>query len=96
MNLVLYRNGQAIGPYTLFQMRQMLAAGQVLPNEWVGEVGKPGWFPAAELLRTPVAGPGSVRFGRAGSCSCCSCREYFGSGYSCSRSGCGHHYDDHW
>jgi hypothetical protein len=31
-----------------------------------------------------------------GRCSRCSCPGFFGSGYTCSRGGCGHHYDSHW
>jgi len=31
-----------------------------------------------------------------GSCRDCSCPEFYGSGYTCSRGGCGHHYDRHW
>ena len=31
-----------------------------------------------------------------GKCSLCSCSEFFGSGSTCDRAGCGHHYDDHW
>ena len=30
-----------------------------------------------------------------GRCSQCSCPGFIGSGYSCARSGCGHHYDEH-
>jgi hypothetical protein len=30
-----------------------------------------------------------------GKCSACSCPGFFGSGYTCSRGGCGHHYDQH-
>jgi hypothetical protein len=31
-----------------------------------------------------------------GRCSKCSCPGFTGSGYTCSRGGCGHHYDMHW
>lgn len=31
-----------------------------------------------------------------GKCSECSCPGFVGSGNTCSRSGCGHHYDSHW
>lgn len=31
-----------------------------------------------------------------GRCSSCSCPSYSGSGYTCSRGGCGHHYNVHW
>jgi hypothetical protein len=31
-----------------------------------------------------------------GGCSSCSCPGFYGSGSTCSRSGCGHHYDSHW
>lgn len=30
-----------------------------------------------------------------GRCSQCSCPGFIGSGYTCTRSGCGHHYDEH-
>ena len=30
-----------------------------------------------------------------GACSQCSCPGFQGSGYSCERGGCGHHYDSH-
>lgn len=30
-----------------------------------------------------------------GKCSQCSCPGFVGSGYTCTRSGCGHHYDEH-
>jgi hypothetical protein len=31
-----------------------------------------------------------------GRCSQCSCPGFTGSGYTCTRGGCGHHYDSHW
>lgn len=31
-----------------------------------------------------------------GRCSRCSCPRFYGSGYTCSRGGCSHHYDSHW
>lgn len=31
-----------------------------------------------------------------GKCSKCSCPGFQGNSSTCSRSGCGHHYDDHW
>jgi len=31
-----------------------------------------------------------------GRCSKCSCPGFSGSGYTCQRGGCGHHYDSHW
>jgi hypothetical protein len=31
-----------------------------------------------------------------GKCSSCSCPGFSGSGYTCTRGGCGHHYDSHW
>jgi hypothetical protein len=31
-----------------------------------------------------------------GSCTRCSCPGFRGSGYTCYRGGCGHHYDSHW
>lgn len=31
-----------------------------------------------------------------GSCTQCSCPEFFGSDYTCHRSECNHHYDEHW
>lgn len=32
-----------------------------------------------------------------GRCSQCSCPGFIGSGtYTCQRSGCGHHWDEHW
>ena len=31
-----------------------------------------------------------------GQCSSCSCPGFSGSGYTCSRGGCGHHYNTHW
>jgi hypothetical protein len=31
-----------------------------------------------------------------GKCSRCSCPSFSGSGYTCHRGGCGHHYDLHW
>lgn len=31
-----------------------------------------------------------------GRCSRCSCPGFYGSSYTCSRGGCGHHYDQHW
>jgi hypothetical protein len=34
--------------------------------------------------------------GKYGKCSRCSCPGFFGSGYTCGRGGCGHHYDLHW
>lgn len=30
-----------------------------------------------------------------GRCSQCSCPGFIGSSYTCARSGCGHHYDEH-
>jgi hypothetical protein len=42
-------------------------------------------LPGASLLRA-----------RYGKCSRCSCPGFSGSGSTCSRSGCGHHYDQHW
>ena len=30
-----------------------------------------------------------------GACSQCSCPGFQGSGYECTRGGCGHHYDSH-
>ena len=33
---------------------------------------------------------------RYGRCTKCSCPGFTGSGYTCSRGGCGHHYDVHW
>jgi hypothetical protein len=30
-----------------------------------------------------------------GKCSACSCPGFSGSGYTCTRGGCGHHYDQH-
>ncbi len=30
-----------------------------------------------------------------GRCSQCSCPGFIGSGYTCTRGGCGHHYDEH-
>ena len=38
-------------------------------------------------------GPISVGYGK---CARCSCPGFFGSSYTCSRGGCGHHYDEHW
>ncbi len=31
-----------------------------------------------------------------GKCADCSCPGFTGSGYTCTRGGCGHHYDRHW
>ena len=31
-----------------------------------------------------------------GNCSLCSCPGFIGSGYTCGRGGCAHHYDSHW
>jgi hypothetical protein len=31
-----------------------------------------------------------------GACSKCNCPGFSGSGHSCGRGGCGHHFDDHW
>lgn len=31
-----------------------------------------------------------------GACGRCCCPGYYGGGSCCSRSGCGHHYDEHW
>jgi hypothetical protein len=39
------------------------------------------------------SGPIRLRYGK---CSKCSCPGFYGSGYTCSRGGCGHHYDSHW
>jgi hypothetical protein len=39
------------------------------------------------------AGKPAAGYGR---CSKCSCPGYFGSGYTCRRGGCYHHYDSHW
>lgn len=33
--------------------------------------------------------------GYYGACTQCSCPGFQGSGYSCDRGGCGHHYDSH-
>lgn len=33
---------------------------------------------------------------RYGKCSRCSCPGFTASGYTCSRGGCGHHYNEHW
>ena len=96
MGIVHLRNGQQFGPYTLAQLRWMIAAGQVHPDEWVSHPGAPGWVSAVSVAGTPVPTPAGVRFGKAGSCSCCSCPGFFGSSYTCSRNGCGHHYDEHW
>jgi len=35
-------------------------------------------------------------FAGYGRCSECSCPGFQGSGYTCTRGGCGHHYDQHW
>lgn len=31
-----------------------------------------------------------------GKCSRCRCPGFTGSSYTCSRGGCGHHYNEHW
>jgi len=31
-----------------------------------------------------------------GRCTQCSCPGFTGSGYTCGRGGCGHHYNSHW
>ncbi len=31
-----------------------------------------------------------------GKCTACSCPGFSGSGYTCNRGGCKHHYDQHW
>ena len=31
-----------------------------------------------------------------GSCTWCSCPGFSGSGWTCGRGGCGHHYSTHW
>jgi hypothetical protein len=49
------------------------------------------WAP--DLVRT--AQGESIRVGY-GKCARCSCPGFFGSSYTCSRGGCGHHYDEHW
>ncbi len=36
-----------------------------------------------------------IKFGYGG-CSQCSCPGFVGGSSTCSRSGCNHHYDEHW
>ncbi len=45
------------------------------------------------LLPQRLIKKASAGYGR---CSKCSCPGFIGSGYTCVRGGCGHHYDDHW
>ncbi len=47
---------------------------------------------AAARPQTPAPVPG---FGRCHA-SHCSCFRFQGSGYTCTRGGCGHHYDRHY
>ncbi|MEW6301163.1 MAG: hypothetical protein AB1671_26090 [Thermodesulfobacteriota bacterium] len=48
------------------------------------------------LLAAISAGTGKEVAAGYGKCSRCSCPGFYGSGSTCSRSGCGHHYDEHW
>jgi len=45
------------------------------------------------LVPTLLRKKAEARYGR---CSKCSCPGFTGSGYTCSRGGCSHHYDVHW
>jgi hypothetical protein len=61
-----------------------VTAGAVLPRSGAR---------ARAVLSTDA---GHASPGKYGKCSRCSCPGFSGSGYTCSRGGCGHHYDLHW
>jgi hypothetical protein len=50
------------------------------------------------LALTVAGGAVAARQAKAGygNCTQCNCPGYIGSGYTCVRGGCGHHYDSHW
>ena len=48
------------------------------------------------LLLACVAVVAADETAKYGKCSVCSCPGFSGSGYTCSRNGCAHHYDLHW
>lgn len=43
-----------------------------------------------------AASQGAQETAGYGECSRCSCPGFSGSGYTCYRGGCGHHYDEHY
>jgi hypothetical protein len=51
---------------------------------------------AGEARRLSPVAKFPYRLAKYGNCSRCSCPSFLGSSYTCSRRGCGHHYDDHW
>lgn len=53
------RNGQQYGPLSEEQLKQMIAAGQVLSTDLVWKAGMPGWVPAPQVFppAVPAGGP---------------------------------------
>src|SRR5262245_57538558 len=59
-NWYIARDKQKYGPYPAAQMRQMAAAGQLVPQDMVLREGQPRWVEAASvkgLFPAPVAAP---------------------------------------
>lgn len=40
--------------------------------------------------------PTPVEQAKYGRCAKCSCPQFQGNGSTCTRNGCGHHFDNHW
>lgn len=54
------RNGQKAGPYTTEQVRQMAAAGQLVPNDLLWKQGLANWVPLTEVKGLLPAGGGTL------------------------------------
>ena len=59
MQIYIYRDGQQFGPFTLDQINQGLAAGQLLPNDFAFYEGLPQWIPLSQIQGVVVPGAGA-------------------------------------
>lgn len=53
-NYYLHRDGQNFGPYSLEQMRQMIASRQIAPGEYICQEGGSDWVVASTLTAAPA------------------------------------------
>jgi GYF domain 2 len=56
MNYQVSRNGQMYGPYTLEDLRQYVASGNVLLTDLAKSDEMPEWIPVAQILGAPIPG----------------------------------------